>query len=65
MPAESRPNVPIRRDSPCVGVCRIGTDGLCLGCLRTLAEIAAWGRMTLSERCVVYERLGERRRMRE
>lgn len=28
--------------SPCVGVCTLGNDGLCLGCLRTGAEIAAW-----------------------
>jgi Predicted Fe-S protein len=30
--------------SPCTGVCRIdGASGLCIGCLRTLDEIAAWG----------------------
>lgn len=28
--------------SPCTGVCRIGTNGLCEGCLRTLDEIARW-----------------------
>lgn len=30
--------------SPCIGVCRIdpGT-GWCVGCLRSLDEIAAWG----------------------
>ena len=29
--------------TPCVKVCVVdGESGLCLGCLRTLAEIAAW-----------------------
>jgi predicted Fe-S protein YdhL (DUF1289 family) len=31
--------------SPCVSICRIDeTSGLCLGCLRSLAEIAGWSR---------------------
>ena len=30
--------------SPCINLCRINpASGLCEGCLRTLAEIAAWG----------------------
>jgi len=33
--------------SPCVMVCTVdGASGLCLGCLRTLQEIATWSRMT-------------------
>jgi len=28
--------------TPCIGVCTLGTDGLCDGCLRSGAEIAAW-----------------------
>jgi predicted Fe-S protein YdhL (DUF1289 family) len=28
--------------SPCNGVCLIGRSGYCLGCARTLQEIAAW-----------------------
>jgi predicted Fe-S protein YdhL (DUF1289 family) len=32
--------------SPCISVCRMdAATGLCEGCLRTLDEIAAWGRM--------------------
>lgn len=31
--------------SPCTGVCTLGEDGLCEGCLRTGDEIAAWPRM--------------------
>ena len=30
--------------SPCVSLCRMDADsGWCLGCLRTLDEIALWG----------------------
>jgi predicted Fe-S protein YdhL (DUF1289 family) len=28
--------------SPCVDICRLDTQGLCVGCRRTLAEIAEW-----------------------
>ncbi len=33
--------------SPCVKVCRIGDDGFCVGCKRTLLEIRDW--MIMSE----------------
>lgn len=36
--------------TPCVGVCRMDASGLCLGCRRTLAEIARWGTMSNEER---------------
>ena len=29
--------------TPCIGICTIDAEGLCVGCHRTLAEIAAWG----------------------
>ena len=28
--------------SPCTGVCTLGEDGFCEGCLRSAGEIAAW-----------------------
>ena len=36
------PPEPADAASPCVGICVLGADGLCDGCLRTLDEIAAW-----------------------
>jgi uncharacterized protein len=37
--------------SPCISVCVIdGSTNLCLGCGRTLPEIARWGRMSEDER---------------
>ncbi len=43
--------------SPCIGVCRIGPQGLCLGCARTLEEIAAWGSLSAAERERIMEEL--------
>jgi uncharacterized protein len=40
--------------SPCVKVCVVeGQTGLCLGCGRTLNEIAKWARFTNAERDAV------------
>lgn len=36
--------------TPCIGICRMDADGLCVGCRRTLAEIARWGSMEDQER---------------
>ena len=39
--------------SPCIGVCTLGQAGFCLGCFRTLQEIATWSRMTDEARAAV------------
>ena len=36
--------------SPCVGICSIAEDGLCVGCRRTALEIARWPTMNDDER---------------
>jgi len=47
--------------SPCVNVCRMNPDtGLCDGCLRTLAEIAAWSAMSADEKRAVLSKLASR-----
>ena len=28
--------------SPCIDICRLDAQGLCVGCRRTLGEIAEW-----------------------
>jgi uncharacterized protein len=49
--------------SPCVKVCVMDPQrGVCLGCCRTLDEIAAWGAMTDAERERVMDGVAERRR---
>jgi predicted Fe-S protein YdhL (DUF1289 family) len=48
--------------SPCVKVCAMDpARGLCIGCWRTLDEIARWGAMSESERKSVMELLPARR----
>jgi predicted Fe-S protein YdhL (DUF1289 family)/8-oxo-dGTP pyrophosphatase MutT (NUDIX family) len=41
--------------SPCIGVCTLDGDGVCVGCLRTSAEIAGWPRMSDEERLRIIE----------
>jgi predicted Fe-S protein YdhL (DUF1289 family) len=41
--------------SPCIGICDLGSDGLCLGCRRTSAEIARWISMSDDERLRLME----------
>lgn len=36
--------------TPCTGVCRLGADGLCIGCRRTGEEIARWRDLDNTER---------------
>lgn len=48
--------------SPCVKVCVVdGDSGLCLGCYRTLAEVAGWTRFSDAERAAIMAGLADRR----
>ena len=47
--------------SPCISVCRMDASGeLCIGCLRTLDEIAAWGRMGDADKRAVWSAIAQR-----
>jgi uncharacterized protein len=49
------------KDTPCIAVCMIDPKtSLCLGCGRTLPEIARWHRMESSERQAVMALLAKR-----
>ena len=44
--------------TPCTKVCVVdGESGLCLGCFRTLGEIAAWGSLPEARRTAVMAEL--------
>jgi len=43
-------------ESPCINVCKIEND-VCIGCGRTLEEIAHWTSMTNEERRLINERV--------
>ena len=48
-------------NSPCTKVCVMDADNrYCLGCRRTLGEIARWGQMTESEQGAVLAQLAAR-----
>ena len=48
--------------TPCVKICLIdGESGLCVGCQRTLTEVASWSRLSDDERAEIMAHLPERR----
>jgi uncharacterized protein len=48
--------------TPCIKVCVVdGETSLCLGCYRTLWEVASWGRLTDDERAEIMAGLPARR----
>jgi predicted Fe-S protein YdhL (DUF1289 family) len=48
--------------SPCINVCQMhAASGWCVGCLRTLDEIAAWGGMSDAGKRLVLQGLVPRR----
>jgi uncharacterized protein len=48
--------------SPCINICRMDEEsGLCVGCLRTLAEIAGWSRADDDVRRAILAAIEQRR----
>lgn len=55
----------LRVQSPCVRQCCLDDETLvCLGCLRTLDEIMAWGEASDEERLRILEAVARRRQAR-
>jgi predicted Fe-S protein YdhL (DUF1289 family) len=55
-------NAPAPIQTPCIKVCVVdGESGLCLGCYRDLAEIAAWTGFTEAQRQTILAELPARR----
>lgn len=54
------PEAPVA--SPCINLCRMDpATGLCLGCLRTLDEIAAWSGLSADAKRAIWRTLATRR----
>jgi len=51
--------------SPCIGVCMLDDDGLCMGCYRSSAEIARWLQMGDDERLHLMETVLPERQARQ
>lgn len=48
--------------SPCISVCQMDPHTrLCVGCARTIEEIAGWSSYTRVEKLAVWQRIIERR----
>ena len=48
--------------SPCVNICVMHPhEGLCVGCLRSLAEIEGWAAMSAAQRAEIMRQLPDRR----
>lgn len=46
--------------SPCVSICVLNDDDICVGCYRSGSEISHWGKYDNSEKRAVYERMQTR-----
>jgi hypothetical protein len=46
--------------SPCINICRLDAQGLCIGCRRTLNEIAEWSAASDARRLEILRALKER-----
>lgn len=61
----SPPAAPQPTASPCVGICRLDANGLCVGCDRNLTEIAGWSQYdAATRRRIMDEVLPQRRNQR-
>jgi predicted Fe-S protein YdhL (DUF1289 family) len=48
--------------SPCINVCRLDSQGICIGCRRTIDEIAEWSRASEERRREILRAVGLRTR---
>jgi|HubBroStandDraft_5_1064220.scaffolds.fasta_scaffold00505_10 predicted Fe-S protein YdhL (DUF1289 family) len=46
--------------SPCVNICRLDAHGLCIGCRRTIGEIAEWSQADDARRLEILSALKTR-----
>ena len=47
--------------SPCVDICALDDDDICLGCARSIDEICAWGAADDAERRQILQQVAIRR----
>jgi len=48
-------------ESPCIRVCTLDDDDVCLGCFRDIAEICAWGMADEAQRREILQAAAARR----
>jgi len=52
----------MKANSPCIEICRLDGDGVCLGCFRSRDEIGRWSQLSDFARAFINETAEERRR---
>ena len=60
---DATPPAPVKAiATPCIKLCIVdGESGLCMGCFRSLPEVARWGRLDDGERAEIMAGLADRR----
>ncbi|MCB5160667.1 DUF1289 domain-containing protein [Marinomonas algarum] len=53
---ESKPQM----TSPCVSICLLNDDDVCVGCYRTGQEISVWGRLDYDAQYEIMKKVRER-----
>ena len=51
----------VQIESPCIGLCTLNNDGVCIGCYRSMDEICAWADASGDERRQIMEAVERRR----
>lgn len=51
--------------SPCIQVCTLDDDQVCIGCGRNIDEVIAWTRLTDAQKWVVLTQSAQRKAQRE
>jgi uncharacterized protein len=46
--------------SPCIDICRLDPQGLCIGCRRTIGEIGEWSRASEARKSEILRGLAAR-----
>ncbi len=54
--AMTPPPLPMPIASPCIRVCTLSDEDVCLGCGRTLEDITHWSKMTEAEKAQCVQR---------
>ena len=57
----ARPEIDRTVPSPCVAICTIDDEGLCVGCQRNMDEIREWIILSRDEKLAVLDLVAERR----
>lgn len=48
---------PAKSLSPCVGLCKLNAEDVCMGCHRSIAEIRSWGLLTRGQQRKILTRI--------